>query len=141
MFKKLLRIVAVVSGRIFVGPELCHNDKYLETVTEYSVDLIVSRTILQVLPPWLRSVAAPLIPHTWRLRRRLRDMEAMIAPLLTSRRRTHIAATDPTPDDMLQWLLDGEQQSGADELMVLAKAELTLSFASIHTTTITATNA
>lgn len=34
IYGKLLRIVAKVSGRIFIGPELCRSEKYIDTASK-----------------------------------------------------------------------------------------------------------
>lgn len=47
IYGKLLRIVAKVSGRIFIGPELCRSEKYIDTASELllAISLCVFRAL------------------------------------------------------------------------------------------------
>lgn len=36
MYKTLVDVVAKISGRIFVGPELCQDPEYLDSASNYT---------------------------------------------------------------------------------------------------------
>jgi hypothetical protein len=55
IYGKLLRIVAKVSGRIFIGPELCRSEKYIDTASK-----------------WLMAGNLPVIRAFWRCGQRIR---------------------------------------------------------------------
>ena len=139
---KLLRIVAMASGRIFVGPELCRDEAYLDASINYTVDLMTAVHILQFTPPWLRPIVARFLPQVKKLHRRIQEADDFLRPVVAARRRE--AAENPDyqkPDDMLQWIIDSQQKFGAKDDKELAKNQLGISFAAIHTTTLTTTNA
>jgi hypothetical protein len=45
------------------------------------------------------------------------------------------------PDDMLQWIIDGQIAGGETDAVELAKMQLAISMAAIHTTTLVAITA
>ncbi|KAF9698203.1 hypothetical protein EKO04_003691 [Ascochyta lentis] len=140
IYKTLVDIVAQVSGRVFVGAELCEDPEYLDCATNYTMDLIDSITAIKKLRPWLRSFMAPRTAEVRRLRQREQRATEYLYPLI--RERQEAAKNDPNwekPDDMTQWMLD---RSAGDNIPVeqYAKGQLGLIFAAIHTTSLTATN-
>jgi hypothetical protein len=139
--EKLLRIVAIASGRIFVGPELCRDEVYLDASINYTIDLMTAVHVVSLMPVWLRPIAAPWVQPIRKLQARIREADEFLRPIVAARRK---AAEDPDyqkPDDMLQWLMDSQKKFGEKEDKELATHQLEISFAAIHTTTLTATNA
>jgi hypothetical protein len=47
VYKTLIDIIAQVSGRVFVGPELCKDPEYLDCARNYTMDLIDSITAIK----------------------------------------------------------------------------------------------
>lgn len=138
---KLLRIVGMVSGRIFVGPKLCRDERYLDMAINYTIDLVTAAYIVAMIPQWLRPVIAPFIPHIKRVHKRIDEAMAVLQPVIAARQE---AAKDPDaekPDDMLQWIMDNQSAAGQQDTKELAKIQLGTSFAAIHTTTLVTTNA
>lgn len=139
--QKLLRIVAMASGRVFVGPELCRDEAYLDAAINYTVDLMTAVHIINFTPVWLRPIVASFLPQIKKLKVRVREADDFLRPVVAGRRK---AAEDPDyqkPDDMLQWIIDSQQKFGEKDDKELAKNQLGVSFAAIHTTTLTTTNA
>lgn len=142
VYSKLLRIVAIVSGRIFIGPELCHDEEYIDAAVNYTTDLMKARGAIQYLPPWIRWLMAPRLPQVKRLAEREEQARAFLQPVVAARRKAEREQPGyQKPDDMLQWFIDSLKKFGNREDRELAKAQLGLSFAAIHTTTLTTTNA
>jgi len=135
---KLLRIVAMVSGRIFIGPELCRDEAYLDAAINYTIELMNARNAVDQLPPWKRPFAAHRLPEVRALRQRLKQADDFMKPVVEARKKL---PAEEKPDDMLQWLMENQGKFGDDSSEKLARLQLSLSFAAIHTTTLTATNA
>ncbi|TLD12775.1 uncharacterized protein PgNI_04126 [Pyricularia grisea] len=138
---KLLRIVAIVSGRIFLGPELCHNEKYIESAIHYTIEVNMGRQAIFALPAWQRPFRAWFLPEIKNLQKRERDFYALIEPIVRARREAR--RSDPNyqaPDDMLTWLEDSQGKTTNKSIREIARLQLGLSFAAIHTTTMTTTN-
>lgn len=136
---KLVTVVAKVSGRIFVGPELSQDPEYLDAACNYTVDLINAVNGIKKLRPWLKPFLASRTPELIALRNREKQAEKILQPLVAER--LAAKAQDPNwqePDDMLQWMIN--RSDGKESVAVLAKYQLAIIFAAIHTTTMTATN-
>lgn len=137
--KKLLRIVAKVSGRIFIGPELCHAEEYIDASINYTVEVMNAVRDINSMK-WFRDLRAPYLPSVKRIDARVEQALKFLEPVVAER--LEAERNDPEykkPDDMLQWLMDG--QKGKADVEEIARLQLGLSFAAIHTTTLTTTNA
>ncbi|KAJ3544004.1 hypothetical protein NM208_g3283 [Fusarium decemcellulare] len=138
---ELLRIVGMVSGRVFIGPELCRSEQYLDAAINYTMEVVSAQRAVQQMRPWMRPLFAGQLPEIKKLYQRISEAEAFLQPVV--KKRTD-AMSDPDyekPDDMLQWLIDHKDKFPDKNSQNLAKVQLGLTFAAIHTTTLTATNA
>ncbi|KAK2753207.1 ent-kaurene oxidase [Colletotrichum kahawae] len=140
---KLFRIVAMASERVFVGPELCRNEAYLDTAINYTVDMVNAVLGVMSLPAWRRRFSSRRLPEVKKLFQRFEEAEDFLGPVVTARRDAMSNADYEKPDDMLQWLIDAQDKSknGSRNDAELAIWQLGASFTAIHTTTATATNA
>lgn len=140
---KLLRIVAKVSGRIFIGPELCRSEEYIDAAINYTIDIMTAQRAITMLSPWKRMFKASSLPEVKALHARERAAKDYLRPIIKQRERA--AREDPDyqkPDDLLQWVLDdGQIKYGQQGEQELAGIQLGLTFAAIHTTSMTTTNA
>ncbi|KAI8282723.1 Cytochrome P450 monooxygenase [Colletotrichum sp. SAR11_57] len=140
---KLFRIVAMASGRVFVGPELCRDEAYLDTAINYTVDMVNAVLGVMGLPAWRRRFSSRRLPEVKKLFQRFKEAEDFLGPVVTARRDAMAKADYEKPDDMLQWLIDAQDKckNGSRNDAELAIWQLGASFTAIHTTTATATNA
>jgi hypothetical protein len=140
MHPKLLRIVAEVSGRVFVGSELCHDDQYLDAAINYTVDVTSARRAIDRMEPWKRPFLAWRLPEVQRLEARFIQATAFLRPVMEARM---AMKPEERPDDMLSWLMNDRNDKKLQDRSAakLAKKFLVLSFASTHTTTMASTNA
>jgi len=138
---KLLDIVAKVSGRVFVGPDLCQDPEYLELGRNYSVYLVDALFAIKRTRPWLRRFVGHRLPEVKRLRDAEKKATAFVEPIV--RARLEAEKNDPNwqkPDDMMQWLIKHQGNQGQVSSEHIGKSQLGLIFAAIHTTTMTATS-
>jgi hypothetical protein len=103
---KLIEMVARISGRVFVGPDLCQDPEYLECGTKYTVYLIEAVRAIKLMRPWLRPFLAPRLPEI----KRLRDMEKRAAKHLQPivKERIEAGKNDPNwqkPEDMVSTII------------------------------------
>ncbi|KAG7047613.1 cytochrome P450 [Colletotrichum scovillei] len=138
---KLLRIIAMVSGRVFIGSELCRDERYLDASISYTVDLMTAVHVIAFVPSFLRPLVASWLPTTKKLYKRIADAEAVFRPIVTARKEAAKRDDYREPDDMLQWLLNAQPKFGALSDREMAMAQLGVSFAAIHTTSMTTLNA
>jgi cytochrome P450 len=138
---KLLRIVAMVSGRVFVGPELCRDEAYLDASINYTTDLMIAVHVVALVPKFLRSLISPHLPPVKKLQQRIREADEFLRPIVAKRIEAAKQPGYEKPDDMLQWIIESQKKFGDKGDKELAKMQLGISFAAIHTTTLTTTNA
>lgn len=124
-----------------MGPELSSDPEYLDCGSNYTVRLMEAVNAIKAIRPWLRPFLVPRLPEI----AKLREMEKRAAEHLEPIVRERLAAekNDPNwqkPDDMLQWILNRNAGRNAFTAEQLAKMQLSLIFAAIHTTTLTATS-
>jgi hypothetical protein len=101
IYKAVVDIIAQVSGRIFVGPELCKDATYLECSINYTMDLVNSVTAIKALRPWLRPFLASRLPEIQQLRKRERTAAEYLKPII--KQRQDAEKNDPEwqkPDDV-----------------------------------------
>jgi cytochrome P450 len=135
----LVTVVAKVSGRIFVGPELSKDPEYIDAACNYTIDLANAVTAVKKIRHWLKPFLAHRTPEVIALREREKRAEKILRPFVEAR--LAAKANDPNwqePDDALQWMIN--RSNGKDSVEELARFQLGLTFAAIHTTTMTATN-
>jgi hypothetical protein len=140
IYMKLANAVAKVSGRVFVGPDLCRDKDYLDAAVNYTLDLVGATEKIKDMHPWLRPFLAPRLKQVRRLREWEQKAIDILKPVVEARKDAE--KNDPNyqkPEDMLQWLMN-RYPGSQDALVDLARAQLSLIFAAIHTTTLTATN-
>ncbi|KAI9880172.1 MAG: hypothetical protein M1830_004991 [Pleopsidium flavum] len=137
----MLRLVARISARIFVGP-LCRNEEWLTVSVNYSLDIFRTVLFMRLFPPFLHPILSLVIPDAWQVRRDMRLARRLITPLVEERTKAQSLgdASYEKPNDLLQWMMDGanESESKPDKL---AHRQLLLTLASIHTTTMSVTHA
>ncbi|KZL83889.1 cytochrome p450 [Colletotrichum incanum] len=138
---KLMRIVAMVSGRIFIGPELCRNEGYIDVAVNYTVDLMIAIQAIANIQPYLRPFLAASRPEVKKVQRRVAEADMFLRPVVKERRKAAEVPNYQKPDDMLQWMMESQKNFGQKGDRELARYELALSVAAIHTTTVTITNA
>jgi hypothetical protein len=140
IYMKLVNIVAKVSGRVFVGPELCHDQNYLDAGINYTMELMNAHRAIKNMRPWLRPFLAPRLPEVQLLRQREKQATEFFRPVVQARLEAQKNPDYQRPDDMLQWLLNRSEDYKINSTARLAKLQLGITFAAIHTTSVTATN-
>lgn len=138
--QRLLRIVAIVSGHIFLGPELCRREEYLHASIDFTVDVFAAVRALKRWPKILRPVAARFFtPQLDRVKDHRVKAKEFLVPIIQQRKAMMKQGAE-MPDDMLQWMLDKSDSHNVKDDAEMAFMQLTLSMAAIHTTSMTATH-
>ncbi|KAI3390252.1 hypothetical protein diail_10859, partial [Diaporthe ilicicola] len=130
----ILRVVARVSTRIFMGEELCRNEEWLHASAMYAQTVFHAVEILRCYPPAVRPWVASFLPEVKAVRASIAKCREILKPIIAERRATKAAAIargekPPPYDDTLEWC---EKENGPD--FDHAKAQIGLSMAAIHTT-------
>ncbi|QSZ32315.1 hypothetical protein DSL72_001889 [Monilinia vaccinii-corymbosi] len=141
VYGKVLNIVSLLSGRVFVGAPLCRNEEWIQTTISYTINLGASVGMLWKRPWWQRRIFAPLYFRTYHDAHR--KAEELLRPIL-EREIAHgpseqeAKAGEQTDGQLIKWLLSHTpQKDGNIDVKQLAHDQLTVSLAAIHTTSIT----
>ncbi|CAI6093148.1 unnamed protein product [Clonostachys chloroleuca] len=135
IYKEILDIVARSSSRVFLGPEICRNEAWLDITKRYTSEAFIGSAILRAFPNWFRNVAHWVIPQCRNLRWMAPKAREIITPFIEERRRLRAESLakgeEPEKfDDAIDWFEDESNGAPYDA----AIAQLGLSMAAIHTT-------
>lgn len=135
----LQRMVALISGRVFIGPELYRNETYIHASIHYTIEVMRTLDAINRVPKWRRAWSVPRLPEIQELERYREQAHAFLRPVVEARK----TMMDVKPDDMLSWMMDwvDKHDRGDNSTRTLARMQLLLSFSAIFTTSITAGNA
>lgn len=140
--RSLWRIVARVSGRIFAGAELARSEEYMDMSINYTLEIAEAVKGIAAIKPEEREAKAPTLPQRLQLEKRRKRTLEFIRPLIAARKKAMAEDIDyQAPDDLIQWILNGEAKYGKLSVEDLAEIQLFLIFAGIHTTTMSTINA
>ncbi|KAI8648839.1 Ent-kaurene oxidase [Fusarium sp. Ph1] len=134
-----IRLISRISARVFLGPDDCHNEEWLNTTAEYSQNLFITGFALRIFPHFLRPFIAPLLPSYRALLRNVSSARRIIGSMVHFREAQQEFQADAN-QDILQWMMSaatGEEKKPEN----LAQRMLILSLASIHTTATTMSHA
>ncbi|KAI0202679.1 cytochrome P450 [Astrocystis sublimbata] len=132
----MLEVVARVSSRVFLGPDLCRNRRWLEIAKTYTVDTFALSFLMRMTPAFIRPLAYLAVPYSSRLRKSVRDAHKLILPEVEKRKAAVDAARaagekPPKVADTIGWMYDVAKGKNVD----LVSGQLLLTMAAIHTTT------
>lgn len=129
-------MVARLSSRVFLGPEMSNNEDWLSITKEYTVHSVIAAFHLRMFPLRLRALAHWFLPECKMVRKQVAQSREIISPVIRKRReaREQAAAEGrPVPDfnDALDWFEEESRGKAYDPVL----CQLGLSFVAIHTTT------
>ncbi|XHG05621.1 hypothetical protein AWENTII_008836 [Aspergillus wentii] len=132
----LLKLIARVSTRVFIGPELCENEDWLRISKEYAVESFIAVRALRKWHFSLRPIVHWFLPECRKLRATLAEARRIIMPVIEKRRESNRQAREagqpPSKTaDTIGWMDEAAKGKPYD----VADAQIGLSLAAIHTTT------
>ncbi|KAF4635674.1 hypothetical protein G7Y89_g2420 [Cudoniella acicularis] len=144
----MIKTIARTANRIFVGPELCKNDDYLESCVKWTRAIQISGAILHTIPNFLKSSLAwfVTIPNRRERNRSMKYTLPLVTQRMTDMERKRL---DPSweweePNDTITWLIhDSQTRTLPHEKSAegLAYRLLLLNFAAVSTSAIGVTSA
>lgn len=137
VYQTVLRMVAKISGAIFIGPELCRSEDYLNASIGYTLDFLNAVNKLKQWNKRWRWLGRYFTPEVDKLFKERKKAHNFLNPVI-KQRRADMAAGKDMPDDALQWMLNKIDETGLSD-DILAETQLNMSMAAIHTTTLTVT--
>jgi hypothetical protein len=128
-------LIAILSTRVFLGDRLIHNPEWIRITVDYTINMMIAVRTLKLVPEFLQSYLHWIVPHCILLRRDRTNARKIIneeIKLRAKERADNQAKGIPTSKfaDSLGWM----QDLAGDAPFDLAGAQLSLTFAAIHTT-------
>ena len=131
----ILQLIARLSGKVFLGDELCRNESWLEVSKNYTVLAVGFSKTSSFLPGPLKRVWSWFVDDSKLIRKYFKEARDILAPILENRKQAKAEAerkgkSAPVYNDMLEWL----EQEGQTDVSNLVACQMLLSVAAIHTT-------
>lgn len=131
----VLRVVARVSSRVFVGPELCTNEDWLDVSVNYTGHAMAAVEALAKWPSFLRPLVYRFLPDIRIAKKEFARAHEILAPVFQKRREQNRKAREAGEAnskiaDTIGWFDEVAKGRSYNE----TQAQLGLSFAAIHTT-------
>ncbi|CAI6077636.1 unnamed protein product [Clonostachys chloroleuca] len=130
----IMRIVARMSSRVFMGEELCRDEEWIRASSEYTYEGFKVADTLRAYPRPLRPIIHWFMPSCWQLRQKLDAARTVLKPHIDRRKKLKAEALargeTVTFDDSIEWF-EKEYSEGHDP----ATSQISLSLVAIHTTT------
>ncbi|WPG98780.1 Dihydromonacolin L monooxygenase LovA [Acrodontium crateriforme] len=132
----ILRLVARISSRVFLGEELCRNEDWLRVTTEYTIVAFRAAENLRFWPSLARPIVHWFLLGCRQSRELVKEARRIIQPILEKRRELKSEARvagqrPPEFNDAIEWFETTSNGRAYDPALV----QLFMSVAAIHTTT------
>lgn len=129
----MIRIIARLIARVFVGTELCRDEQYLDISITYTVNCLQVSRILAWCPPPLRPIVKLGVPGYLTLRSQEKRMQELLGPVIDKRLAAMTYEKEAKkPVDLLQWFIEGASDSQRNDHKFLALSQVNASLAAIH---------
>ncbi|KAF2667434.1 cytochrome P450 [Microthyrium microscopicum] len=133
---ELTSLISQVSSRIFLGAPLCRDAEWIRVGKDFTIDTMIASYAMRFTPSILRPIVYPFLPPVKRLERTNNLARRIIQPEVDKRRANRAAALAkgekiPKQLDTIDWLDDVVK---SDPNYDYVGAQLSLTFAAIHTT-------
>ncbi|KAK2037685.1 cytochrome P450 [Colletotrichum somersetense] len=135
IYDSITDIIARLSSRIFLGPELCRDHDWLNISKQFTISMLTNMMILRPFPVWLRPLVYWLSPICFKFRALYWKASQLVDSIVTERRRIQkecVAAgrQPPVYNDALEWV----DKESAGMPVVVADFQLSMSVSAVHTT-------
>lgn len=112
------KLIAISSGNIFVGPDLCNNPAWVDGAIGTAMAAFRAGSRLKTYSWWLRPFVYKSLPELQGLQKIQQDMRDMVNPEVQRRKEM---AKQPgweqkKPDDYLQWYIDSDHPWDEEEM-------------------------
>lgn len=104
IFEKLVVIVSLISGRIFIGPEMNRDPEYMSIIIKYTLEVFTAVGAMQQVHPWFKDLYVWLgwVPEVNQIRKSREDMRRILEPILKQRLEA-LETGQELPNDMVTW--------------------------------------
>lgn len=132
-------MVARLSSLVFLGDEICHDEKWLDVSVNYTIDSFVAARALRQWPAALRPLVHWFLPSLQRTRKHMQVAREIIDREIAKRGLVQ-GKIPEKPKDRQADALDWSHEVAAGRLFDATRLQVGLSLAAIHTTSNLLTN-
>lgn len=134
LYGAMARIVALLSGRVFVGRPLSRNQEWIDASINYTMDAVKAREAIAKWPVYLRGFIAPFLPEIRSLKQYGARGAKLLGPVLKATlAKAHHEKVSLDDDDeqgtFISWILKHTSPNVRDDPENLAGAQMTRKFA------------
>lgn len=134
----LLRLVARISARVFVGLPLCRNEKYLKVSIDDTMNIAFTSMSLRLMPSFLHflhPIIVHILPFKYWIYSNRRTAQKFLHPILEEHIKARESGTSAKGKEstLMTYMSDIAVSAAERDLEKLARRQLLLGIASIHT--------
>jgi cytochrome P450 len=137
LYPQALRMVSLLSGRVFVGEPLCRKEEWIAASIQTTVDTFTGAYILWRVHWLLRPMTAFFLPQVRNIHRQNKQVAKLLEPLIEARLSQMDDPSFKRPVDMLQFFLENLPNKDAQ---YQARLHTAINVAAIHTTSMLLTH-
>ena len=134
LHEKVLRIVSMVSSRIFVTKEVSRSEEWIKTSIQYTADVFAGGQELKKWHPWLRPLMFRLLAPMRRLETMKATARRLLFPILEAREQDEKNGKKEEYKDTIYWMQQRSSHIQSFDFKEQAHVQLIIGLAAIHTT-------
>ncbi|OBT60670.1 hypothetical protein VE03_09880 [Pseudogymnoascus sp. 23342-1-I1] len=140
VYSKLTRIVALLSGRIFVGRPLSRDEAWVKATINYTWACVQASYACKRYSPYLRNFVGPYLKEVKNLKKLRQEGADLLQPIMnhllqkTESEKLSLDGFDDEPGTFCSWILKYTNEKERASALHLANSQMAISFAAIHTT-------
>lgn len=139
VYFKLTRIVALLSGRVFVGRPLSRDEAWLKATINYTWACIQASDACKRYNPYIRNIVGPYLKEVKNLNKHRRDGAALLQPLLDelmereASEKPGLGGFDDQQGTFCSWVLKYTDEKKRTNVLNLAEAQMSREYLGPHT--------
>ncbi|KAF8852075.1 cytochrome P450 monooxygenase [Acephala macrosclerotiorum] len=138
-YKDVLRVIALLSGRTFVGLPLCRNEEWIGITIRYTIDAFAAVDPINKISPLWRFWSASSMPQVKRIHEHRANGARLLKPILEERLQQMQDPNFEPPVDMIQFMYSHSANKIGDA-DYQSHMQMIVSLAAIHTTAMNITH-
>ncbi|PGH15383.1 hypothetical protein AJ80_05567 [Polytolypa hystricis UAMH7299] len=141
VYPTMLRFIALLSGRAFVGLPLSRSEEWIQSSINYAIESVAAGQELRTYPAQIRTLVAPFLKKIQRVQQHQARVREMLHETIASCHHTAQRSKSPLQDPnrerarLASWLLRHYSSQYPVSEEVLGKDHLLAFFAAIHIAT------
>lgn len=133
IYDRLLRIVALLSGRVFVGEELARSEDWIDITTNYTLFFFKVPAIFWTYKKWQQPFVAPFIKELKEMKTYKARAMKLLEPVFRSRmQEAGVAEKVKQRGNMTNWIHDHTAPKFQGDLDFFVRMQLSASLAAIR---------